>query len=145
MTALILSSACRTERVDPQSCVAGIVQDKWVERRTPAPGAADTARAALSVTLTTPPDSIDRPPSGAMMSLLIAGPIGAERPDTVRLLTAEVPGGPLWSGNELRAGTYSASLTTDGFDAGAREFALAPGERLELQAAMARTCASQDK
>lgn len=140
VSALVVSSAaCRTERIEPQSCVAGIVQDKWVERRTPAAGVADTVRAALSMTLTSRGDSLDRLPSGAMISLVIAGPAGAERPDTVRLLTA-VPGGPLWSGSDLRPGTYSATLTTDGFRAGPREFVAGPGERVELDVTMGRTC-----
>ena len=137
---VVSSAACRAERVEPQSCVAGVVQDKWVERRTPASGAADTTRAALSMTLTSPIDSVDRLPSGTMISLVIAGPVGAERPDTVRLLTAEVAGGALWSGSDLRPGTYSASLTTDGFRAGPHEFVAGPGERVELDVTLARTC-----
>ena len=141
----VSSAACRAERVEPTRCVPGVLQDKWSEQRTTAAGAADTTRASLSLTLTAPLDSLDGRASGAMISLLIAGPAGAERPDTVRLLTADVTGGPLWSGNDLRPGTYFASLTTDGLAAGPREFTLAPGERVELQAAMARPCPSPNK
>ena len=138
---IAIAAACRTERVEPKSaCISGSPAESWTEQRTPAVGAADTARASLSLTLTAPLDSLDKLPTGAMISLLIAGPAGAERPDTVRLLGAEVPGGPLWSGNDLRPGTYSASLTTNGFAAGPKEFALAPGEQVRLEAGMGRTC-----
>ena len=137
---LIAAAACRAERVVQQPCDRGAVMGKWAERREPPAGAADTTRASLSLTLTPPPDSIDRLPPRTMISLVIAGPAGAERPDTVRLLAAETPSGPLWSGNDLRPGTYSASLTTDGFAAGPREFAVAGGERLQIDVAMGRTC-----
>ena len=142
-SALLLSAGCRTERVEPKpSCTPGVVQDKWTERRTPASGVTDTARASLAVTLTAPLDSLDRWPSGAMISLVIAGPLGAERPDTVRLLTADVPGGPLWSGADLRPGNYAATLKADGFAAGPREFSMAPGEKVDLDVGMGRICES---
>ena len=141
--AVLISVGCRAERVEPKAaCTPGTVQDKWTERRTAATGVADTARASLSMTLVAPLDSLDRLPSGATISLVIAGPTGAERPDTVRMLTADVPGGPLWSGSDLRPGAYSASLTTDGFAAGPREFSIAAGEKVEIDVGMGRTCES---
>ena len=143
--ALVTVGACRTERVEPTACVPGTVRDNWVDRRTPATAASDTTPAALSLTVTTPSDSLDRLPAGSTISLLIAGPNAAERPDTVRLLAAEVPDGPLWGGTDLRPGTYSASLTADGFAAGPHEFTLAPGERLQLEATLGRTCEASTK
>ena len=138
--ALAAIAACRAERVEPKSCVAGVVQDSWTEHRTPGAGPTDSTPASLSLTLTSPVDSTERLPSGAMISLVIAGPLGVERPDTVRLLAAEIPGGPLWSASDLKPGRYSASLTTDGFAAGPKEFTLTPGEQLRMEAVMGRTC-----
>ena len=141
--AVLMSIGCRTERIEPKAaCTPGVVQDKWTERRAAATGVADTARGSLSMMLTTPIDSLDRVPSGATISLVIAGPTGAERPDTVRMVTADVPGGPLWSGSDLRPGAYSASLTTDGFAAGPREFSIAAGEKVEIDVGMGRICES---
>ena len=142
---LAASVACRTERVEQQPCDPANVAGTWVERREPAASAADTAPASLSLSLTPPPDSVDRLPPQTMISLVISGPAEAARPDTVRLLAAEIPGGPLWSGGDLRAGTYSATLTTEGFAAGPRDFAIAPGERLQINVTMGRTCESSSQ
>src|SRR5688572_15550503 len=142
---LVASSlGCRTERRAPadQPCVPA-AEGAWAERRAPVAGASDTTPASLSLALTPPADSGNRLPPGAMISMVIAGPAAAAVPDTVRLLVAEAPdGGPLWEGNAVRPGTYTASLTTEGFAAAPREFAVAAGERVQLQATLGRTCES---
>ena len=78
-----------------------------------------------------------------MISVVIAGPTDTTPPDTVRVLSAELPaGGALWRGDQLRAGVYTAELTTTGYAAGPRTFAVAPGERVEVEARLHRavTC-----
>jgi hypothetical protein len=123
----------------PDDCVPTPGTEIWVERRQPpAAGTSDTAYASLSIAMAR--DSVDRLPAGTMISLVIAGPSSATPPDTVRLLTAEDPTGlPLWRGDALRPGQYTAELTTSGFAAGPRTFTLAPGERAEVEVRVHRT------
>lgn len=120
-------------------CVPEREAEAWVEHRAPpATAVSDTSFAELSIALA--PDSIRRIAPGGMISVLIAGPDGAAHPDTVRLLTTEEPDrAPLWRGGELRPGTYTAHLTTAGFEAGPRRLMLAPGERVAIETTMPRT------
>ena len=133
------SMACRgTEAPRTAACTPTVTPEVWVERHFPASRTVtDTARASLAVGLGQSADSLDRLPPGVMVSLLIAGPATAERPDTVRLITAEQPDrAPLWRGDQVRPGSYVASLTTQGYDAGPRSFTIAPGERVEMEVKM---------
>ena len=125
--------ACRNSAPEKASCTPTVTPEVWVERRFPAPsGTRDTTRASLSIGIAGS-DSVDRLPPRSMISVVIAGPVAAERPDTVRLITAEQPNrAPLWRGDQVRPGTYVASLTTKGYDAGPREFPVSPGERVEV-------------
>jgi hypothetical protein len=132
--------ACRATPVPvTQSCTPTTTPEVWVERRFPrATPPKDTAlKGSLAVRLAHGTDSLDRLPPRSMISVLIAGPSTAERPDTVRLLTAEEPdGAPLWRGDQLRPGTYSASLTMQQYAAGPHPFVVAPGERIEMDVTM---------
>jgi len=140
------SLACRAGAPEGAACTPTVTPEVWVERRFPATKTVeDTTRASLAVVLGQSADSLDRLPARSMISLLIAGPASAERPDTVRLMTAEEPERtPLWRGDQVRPGTYVASMTTQGYDAGPREFTIAPGERVEMEVTMHHTtgCAS---
>ena len=133
-----VSLACRAGAPEVASCTPTVTPEVWVERRFPATKTvADTSRASLAVALGQTTDSLDRLPARSMVSLLIAGPASAERPDTVRLLAAEDPERtPLWRGDQVRPGTYVASMRTQGYDAGPREFTIAPGERVEMEVTM---------
>lgn len=128
----IAAIGCRPESRN-ETCVPMPGTEIWVERRqSAAAGMSDTTHATLSIAMA--PDSVARLPQGTMISVVIAGPLSATPPDTVRLLTAEDPTGlPLWRGDALRPGQYTAELTTSGFAAGPRTFALAPGERAEVE------------
>ena len=134
----VASLACRAGAPEVSSCTPTVTPEVWVERRFPvAKTVSDTTRASLSVGLGQSADSLGRLPPRSMISLLIAGPASAERPDTVRLISAEEPERkPLWRGDQVRPGTYVASLTTQGYNAGPREFAIAPGERVEMEVKM---------
>jgi hypothetical protein len=114
----------------------------WVERRfPPTVQVADTAFASLSIAILR--DSIAGRES-SMVSVLIAGPTKAVQPDTVRVLSAELPsGGALWRGDQLRAGDYVAHLTAAGYAAGPRVLSLAPGERVEVEAALRQSASCE--
>jgi len=127
--------ACRNSTPEVAACTPTVTPEVWVERRFPAPGraASDTTLASVSLGIAQSVDSLGRIPPGSMISLLIAGPVAAERPDTVRLISAEAPNRvPLWRGDRVRAGVYVARLTTQGYEAGPRQFHVAPGERVEI-------------
>ena len=134
------SVGCRGAEAPPRTaaCTPKVTPEVWVERHHPAArSVTDTTRASLSVGLGQSADSLDRLPAGVMISLLIAGPAAAERPDTVRLMTAKEPDpAPLWRGDQVRPGSYVASLTTQGYEAGPRTFTIAPGERVEVEVKM---------
>jgi hypothetical protein len=134
-----IGAACTASPVPEKTaaCVPTVTPEVWVERRFPAMAMKDTsAKGSLAVRLA-PGDSIDRLPPRSMIAVLIAGPAAAERPDTVRLITAEDPDrAPLWRGDQLRPGRYSASLTMERYAAGPHEFAIAPGERMEIDVKM---------
>lgn len=106
----------------------------WVERRyPPTVQLADTAFGSLSIAVSR--DTLARLPEGSMISVIIAGPVATEQPDTVRVLSAEVPSGvALWRGDQVRPGQYTAELTTQGYAAGPRTFSIAAGERVEVEA-----------
>lgn len=124
--------ACR--EVAPGACLPERGVEVWVERRfPPTVQLADTVFASLSIAIT--PDSLRRLPTGSMISVIIAGPASAPLPDTVRVLSAELPfGQALWRGDQLRSGQYTAEMTTTGYGAGPHAFSLAPGERVEVEA-----------
>lgn len=138
-------AACTASPVPEKTvaCVPTVTPEVWVERRLPVPAVKDTgAKASLALRLA-PGDSIDGLPPRSMIAVLIAGPAAAERPDTVRLITAEDPDrAPLWRGDQLRPGRYAASLTMERYAAGPHEFVVAPGERMEMDVKMhhATTC-----
>lgn len=133
--------ACRESTLGTTCLPEGGVE-VWVERRfPPTVQLADTAFASLSLSIAR--DSLRRVPTGAMISVIIAGPASAPLPDTVRVLSAELPSGQsLWRGDQLRSGRYTAMLTTTGYAAGPHAFSLAPGERVEVEARLHRaaTC-----
>jgi len=130
--------ACGAGAPEVASCTPTATPEVWVERRFPTTKTvADTTRASLAIALGQSADSVGRLPARSMISVLIAGPTSAERPDTVRLITAEgSERTPLWRGDQVRPGTYVASMTTQGYDAGPREFTIAPGERVEVEVQM---------
>jgi len=136
--------ACRATPVpQTQACTPTVTPEVWVERRfAPTKPARDTsAKGSLAVRLAQT-DSLERFPPRSMISVLIAGPAAAERPDTVRLITAEEPDrAPLWRGDQLRPGTYFASLTMQDYAAGPHQFVVAPGERIEMEVRMHHTSA----
>lgn len=119
------------------ACTPDVTPEVWVERRFPAAAAKDsTTKASLAIRIA-PGDSAARLPPRSMISVLIAGPSAAQMPDTVRLITAEEPdGAPLWRGDQVRPGTYMASLTMQSYSAGPHELVIAPGERIELDVRM---------
>ena len=121
------------------ACPPSYRVEVWVERRfPPTVPLADTAFASISLTITR--DSTVRLPTGAMISAVLAGPAAATLPDTVRVLSAELPSGTaLWRGDQLRPGEYTAQLRTTGYAAGSRSFSLAPGERVEIEARLYHT------
>jgi hypothetical protein len=129
----LVAMACRQPMRDA-ACVPERGVELWVERRfPPTVEVADTAFASLSIAIAR--DSTARLPEGSVISVVIAGPSGAPLPDTVRVLSAELPpGGSLWRGDQLRPGQYTAQLTTTGYAAGPRTFSLAGGERVEVEA-----------
>ena len=135
--------ACR-ETGPAVACEPSPGVEVWVERRfPPTVQLADTAFASLSLSI--PRDSTARLPAGAMMSAVIAGPSTAALPDTVRVLSAELPSGAaLWRGDQLRAGEYTAELRSAGYAAGPRAFSLAPGERVEIEARLRHTMCPGD-
>jgi hypothetical protein len=116
----------------------------WVERRyPPTVQLADTAFGSLSITVSR--DTLARLPDGSMISVVIAGPASADLPDTVRVLSAELPSGEaLWRGDQLRPGQYTAELTTQGHAAGPRTFSIAPGERVEVEARLRQSGCDPD-
>jgi len=135
--------ACRETGVGA-ACPPSPGVEVWVERRFPATvELADTAFASLSLTITR--DSTVRLPTGSMISAVFAGPSAATVPDTVRVLSAELPSGTaLWRGDQLRPGEYTAQLRTTGYAAGPRSFSLAPGERVEMEARLHHTTCAGD-
>ena len=136
--------ACREPDFDA-ACPPSHDVEVWVERRFPSiVELADTAFASMSLTIAR--DSAVRLATGAMISAVIAGPSAATLPDTVRVLSAELPSGTaLWRGDQLRPGEYTAQLRTTGYAAGPRAFLLAPGERVEIEARLHQTmCADGD-
>ena len=130
--------ACR-ETEPTVECQPSPGAEVWVERRfPPMVPLADTAFASLSLSIAR--DSTARLPAGATISAVIAGPSTAPVPDTVRVLSAELPAGAaLWRGDQLRAGEYTAELRSAGYAAGPRAFSLAPGERVEIEARLRQT------
>ena len=139
-----VSLGCRATPVPTtQACTPTTTPEVWVERRFPraTPPRDTTLKASLAVRLAQG-DSLTRLPPRSMISVLIAGPSTAERPDTVRLITAEEPdGAPLWRGDQLRPGTYDASLTMQQYAAGPHRFIVGPGERIEMDVTMHHTTA----
>lgn len=137
----VVATTCRQPERS-QECLTDRGVEVWVERRfPPTVQVADTAFASLSLTVTR--DSTAPFPDGSMISVVIAGPAAAELPDTVRVLSAEQPSGrSLWRGDQLKAGQYTAQLSTAGYVAGPRLFSLAPGERVEMETRLrqAATC-----
>ena len=129
----LVAPACRQAFRDAP-CLPDRGVEVWVERRfPPTVEVADTAFASLSIAIAR--DSTARLPEGTTLSVVIAGPVAAAVPDTVRVLSAEVPPGRwLWRGDQLRAGQYTAHLTTTGYAAGPRTFSLGRGERVEIEA-----------
>ena len=130
--------ACR-ETEPAVACQPSPGVEVWVERRfPPTVDLADTAFASLSLSIAR--DSTPRLPAGATISAVIAGPSSAPLPDTVRVISAELPSGAaLWRGDQLRAGEYTAELRSADYAAGPRAFSLAPGERVEIEARLRQT------
>ena len=135
--------ACR-EAGPAGACQPSAGVEVWVERRFPSTvELADTAFASLSLSIAR--DSTARLPAGATISAVIAGPSTAPLPDTVRVLSAELPSrAALWRGDQLRPGEYTAHLRTAGYTAGPRAFSLAPGERVEIEARLRHTVCTGD-
>jgi hypothetical protein len=136
-------TACRQQQPERTAdCLPERGVEVWVERRfPPTVQVADTAFASLSITIAR--DSVAPLPDGSMISVVIAGPSAAPLPDTVRVLSAEQPSGAsLWRGDQLRPGRYTAQLSNAAQVAGPRSFALAPGERVEIETRLhqAATC-----
>jgi hypothetical protein len=135
--------ACRATPVPvTQACTPTTTPEVWVERRFPraTPPKDTSMKASLAIRLAESADSLDRLPPRSMISVIIAGPAAAERPDTVRLITAEEPDrAPLWRGDQLRPGTYTANLTMQQYAAGPHRFVVAPGERIEMDVTMHHT------
>ncbi|HEX6051294.1 MAG TPA: hypothetical protein VFZ21_18565 [Gemmatimonadaceae bacterium] len=133
LSALGFAMACRPPLRD-SGCVPERGVEVWVERRfPPTVQLADTAFGSLSIAVSR--DSLAQRAEGSMISVVIAGPAAAELPDTVRVLSAELPsGGALWRGDQLRPGQYTAELSTQGYAAGPRTFSIAAGERVEVEA-----------